>query len=128
MRGSILATFSEADALAAAMRAVGVLSLATTRKGRFWARFSQVTPDQLRLIAVEESLPRIAFVKVPLDRILVVFTSEKSSRQSWNGMRMHAGHLIYWMLAQARTQELMAQVVGMPSACPKRSLRATSMR
>ena len=76
------------------MRAVGVLSLATTRKGRFWARFSQVTPDQLRLIAVEESLPRIAFVKVPLDRILVVFTSEKSSRQSWNGMRMHAGHLI----------------------------------
>ena len=94
MRGSILATFSEADALQAALRAAGLLRLATTRKGRFWARFSQVTPDRLRLIAVEESLPRIAFVKVPLDRILVVFTSEKSSRQSWNGMRMHAGHLI----------------------------------
>ena len=94
MRCSISATFSEADALQAAMRAIGVLSLATTQKGRFRARFSQVTPDRLRLIAVEESLPRIAFVRVPLDRILVAFTSEKLSCQFWNGMRVHAEHLI----------------------------------
>jgi len=94
MRCSILATFSEADTLQAAMRAVGLLSLATTQKGRFRARFSQVTPDRLRLIAVEESLPRIAYVKVPLDRILVAFTVGKLSRQSWNGMRAHAEHLI----------------------------------
>ena len=94
MRCSILATFSEADTFQAAMRAVGLLRLATTQKGRFRARFSQVTPDRLRLIAVEENLPRIAFVKVPLDRILVAFTLDKSSRQSWNGMRVHAEHLI----------------------------------
>jgi AraC-like DNA-binding protein len=76
------------------MRAVGLLRLATTQKGRFRARFSQVTPDRLRLIAVEESLPRIAFMRVPLDYILVAFTREKLSCQLWNGMRMHAEHLI----------------------------------
>jgi AraC-like DNA-binding protein len=94
MRCSISATFSEADALQAAMRAIGVLSLVTTQKGRFRARFSQATPDRLRLIVVEESLPRIAFVRVPLDRILVAFTSEKLSRQFWNGMEVDAEHLI----------------------------------
>jgi AraC-like DNA-binding protein len=94
MRCSILATFSEADTFQAAMQAVGFLSLATTQKGRFRARFSQVTPDRLRLIAVEENLPRIAYVKVPSDRILVAFTLDKLSRQSWNGMRAHADHLI----------------------------------
>ena len=94
MGSSIVATFREADALQAAMRAVGLLRLATTQKGQFRARFRQVMPDRLRLIAVEENLPRIAFVRVPLDRILVAFTLEKSSCQFWNGMRMHAGHLI----------------------------------
>ena len=76
------------------MRAVGFLRLATTQKGRFRARFSQVTPDRLQLIAVEESLPRIAFVRVPLDHILIAFTPEKLSCQLWNGMRIHAEHLI----------------------------------
>ena len=94
MRCSILATFSEADTFQAAMRAVGLLSLATTQKGRFRARFSQVTPDRLRLIAVEENLPRIAYLKIPSDRILVAFTLDNLSRQSWNGMRAHAEHLI----------------------------------
>ncbi len=94
MRYSILATFSEPDALRSAMRAVGFLRLATTQKGRFRARFSQVTPDRLRLIAVEETLPRIAFVKVPRDCILVAFTLEKLSCHLWNGMRIHAEHLI----------------------------------
>jgi AraC-like DNA-binding protein len=94
MGSSILATFREADALQAAMRAVGILRLTTTQKGRFRARFRQVMPNRLRLISVEESLPRIAFVKVPLDRILVAFTREKSSCQSWNGIRTHAGHLV----------------------------------
>ena len=94
MRCSILATFSEADALQAAMQAVGFLSLATTQKGQFRARFSQVTPDRLRLIAVEESLPRIAFVRVPLDSILVAFPPDKLSCQAWNGVAVHAEHLI----------------------------------
>jgi AraC-like DNA-binding protein len=94
MGSSILATFREADALQAAMRAVGLLRLATTQNGQFRARFSKVTPDRLRLIAVEESLPRIAFVRVPVDRIMVAFTPEKSSCQFWNGVRMHAEHLI----------------------------------
>jgi AraC-like DNA-binding protein len=94
MGSSIVATFREADALQAAMRAVGLLRLATTQKGQFRARFRQVMPDRLRLIAVEENLPRIAFVRVPLDRILVAFTPEKLSGQLWNGMRTHAEQLI----------------------------------
>jgi hypothetical protein len=94
MRRSILATFSEADALQAAMRAAGFLCLATTQKRLFRARFSRVTPDRLRLIAMDESLPRIAFVRVPLDRILVAFTPETLSCQLWNGMRTHAEQLI----------------------------------
>ena len=43
---------------------------------------------------MEENLPRIAFVKVPLDRILVAFTLDKLSRQSWNGIRVDAEHLV----------------------------------
>jgi AraC-like DNA-binding protein len=94
MRCGTLATFSEADALQAAMRAVGLLTLVTTQKGRFRATVRHVTPDRLRLIAVEESLPRIAFVRVPLDRILVAFTSEKLYCQVWNGMLAHTEHLM----------------------------------
>jgi AraC-like DNA-binding protein len=94
MQCSISATFGDADALQAAMQAVGLLRLATTQKGRFRAAFSQVMPDRLQLIAVEESLPRIAFVRVPLDRILVAFTPERLSCQLWNGMRTDAEHLV----------------------------------
>jgi hypothetical protein len=61
---------------------VGLLRLATTEQGRFQARFSQITSDRLHLIAVEESLPRIAFVRVPFDRILVAFTLKKSALPS----------------------------------------------
>ena len=94
MRRSILASFREADALQAATRAAGFLRLATAQKRWFWPRFSRVPPDRLRLIAMEESLPRIAFVRVHLDRILVAFTPETLSCQLWNGMRTHAEHLI----------------------------------
>ena len=45
---SMLATFREADALQATMPVVGLLRLPTTQNGRFRARFSQVTHDQLR--------------------------------------------------------------------------------
>ena len=53
MGSCILATFNEAEALQAALRAVGFLRLATTQKGQFRARFRQLMPDRLRLIAVE---------------------------------------------------------------------------
>jgi AraC family ethanolamine operon transcriptional activator len=74
MRSSVISVFSRPECLQAAMRASSGLTLFATRVVGFRARLSQITLDQVRLCVAEENTPRIAFIKVPNDEVLVLTT------------------------------------------------------
>ena len=87
MPGSVTAVFGEAEDFAAALRAEGVLSLLVTGAGEFRARLTQIALNHLRLSAAEERLPRVAFVAVPADAILVALPRGNGPAPIWGGVR-----------------------------------------
>jgi hypothetical protein len=86
--------FSEPDDFQAALREDGVLGMLITGSGRFRARLTQITLHCLRLLAAEEHLPRIAFVAVPADTVLVLLPIGGGSSPIWGGIAMRAGEII----------------------------------
>jgi AraC-binding-like domain len=94
MRSSVTSAFSEPDAYRNAMRMEGVADLSVTRPGRFQARITQVTLDHLRLFAVKESLPRIAFISVPNGHALISLHLSGETTQIWGGATARAGNLV----------------------------------
>ncbi len=69
------------------MRIENFHDLTVTRHGRFNARLTQITLDRLRLMTVEESVPRIAFVEVPKDKTLISFSFSARAPQTLGGIR-----------------------------------------
>jgi AraC-like DNA-binding protein len=70
---------------------VGSLELFVTTCGRFRARLTQVELDHLRLVAVEEHLPRIGFQEAPVTKILVSFPTGDQPAPVWGGIRPRKG-------------------------------------
>ena len=87
MWGSVISAFSDPDSFEAAMSLEGYDGLTFTQGGCFRARLTQVSLQRLRLVYVEESLPRIAMVKVPYDMIVVGLSSTRCSPPIWGGIR-----------------------------------------
>jgi len=94
MPASVTSVFSEPDDFQAALRADGVLSLLVTGPGRFRARLTQVTLQDLYLSAGDEQLSRIVFVAVPADIILVALPISDRPAPIWGGMAMQAGEVL----------------------------------
>jgi AraC-like DNA-binding protein len=92
--GSVTSAFSEPDEFQAALCADGVLGILITGRGRFRARLTQITLHRLRLLAAEEHLPRIAFVAVPADAVLVLLPIGGGASPIWSGIAMRAGEII----------------------------------
>jgi hypothetical protein len=115
--GSVTSVFGEPDDFQAALREDGVLGMLITGRGRFRARLTQITLHRLRLLAAEEHLPRIAFVAVPADAVLVLMPIGSGASPIWGGIAMRAGGVITLgpdQLVHARTDGLAA---GAPSGC-----------
>ena len=72
MPGSVVSVFSNPDDFCAALGAEGVLALLTTAPGEFCARLTRVSLNGLHLVSAAERLPRIAFVSVPADTVLIL--------------------------------------------------------
>jgi hypothetical protein len=87
MPGSVTSVFSEADEFGAALLEEGYLRLLFTGPGAFRARLTQVALRRIRLSAAEEYLPRIAFVAVPHDMILVSLANRSGPSPIWGGPR-----------------------------------------
>ena len=85
--------FSEPEDFQAALREDGVLGMLITGRGRFRARLTQITLHRLRLLAAEEHLPRIAFVVVPADSVLVLLPIGSRSSPIWGGIGMRPGEI-----------------------------------
>ena len=59
-----------------------------------FARLTQVTLHDLRLSACDESLPRIAFIAIPEDTVLVSLLIGNGPWTLWGGMEMQANEII----------------------------------
>jgi hypothetical protein len=86
MPGGVTSVFSEAHEFEAALLEKGNLGLLVTGPGAFRARLTQVALHRIRLSAAEEYLPRIAFVAVPHDMIVVSLANrnEPSADLGWD--------------------------------------------
>jgi AraC-like DNA-binding protein len=94
MPGSVTSVFSEADEFGSALLEEGYLGLLLTGPGAFRARLTQVALHRIRLSAAEEYLPRIAFVAVPHDMILVSLANRSGPSPIWGGTDTRAGDMI----------------------------------
>ena len=94
MPGSVMSLFSEPDEFQAALREDGVLNLLVTGRGQFRARLTRVKLHHLRLSAADEYLPRIAFVAVPEDMLLVSLPLSDRPSPVWGDLGMRAGEMI----------------------------------
>ena len=94
MRRSVTSVFSDPDDFEAAMRAEGGVSLVITASGRFHARITQAGLNGVHLLDVNESIARVAFIKVPDDVILVALSLSRWPDWFWNGQEIRAGELV----------------------------------
>ena len=108
MPRSRASVFGEAEDFQAALSADGVAGLLVTGHGQFRARLTQVELDRLRLTAVEEEQPRIAFVTVPAGMVLVSFAIEDGPSPVWGGIEIRTGEMITF----CRGQRLHARPLG----------------
>jgi AraC-like DNA-binding protein len=94
MPGSTTSVFGEPDDFQAALHKDGNVSLLITAHGRFLARLTEVKLYCIRLVAVEEHLPRIGFFAVPPDMVLMSFPIGDRPPPIWGGMRPTNGAIM----------------------------------
>jgi len=94
MASSRASVFGEAEDLQAALGADGVAGLLITGRGQFRARLTQVGLNRLQLAAVEEALPRIAFIAVPAGMVLVSFPIDRGPSPVWAGIEIRSDEMI----------------------------------
>jgi AraC-like DNA-binding protein len=94
MPGSSTSVFGDLDDFAAALRAEGVVRVMTTRRGQFRARLTRVALHRLTLTSGEEELPRIAFVAVPANMLVVAVAIGGEGSPVWGGIEAQASEIV----------------------------------
>jgi AraC-like DNA-binding protein len=126
---SITAAFNEPEDFDAALRPDGFSSLLISAPGRFAARLTQVSLNQMRLTAADEQLPRIGFVTPPRDTALILFSAGSTSAPVYGGITLPEEELMvvcgggpfhartkgssHWAAIQLPAAELVAYVVAL---------------
>jgi AraC-like DNA-binding protein len=72
----------------------GRVNLVLTNSVGFKARQTWVEFGHLHLVRNEESLPRIAFVSLPPERVFVGFSRNAGSLPTWGGMKLRSGDIV----------------------------------
>jgi AraC-like DNA-binding protein len=94
MPGSITSVLSEPDDFYEALRLDGMQSLLVTGRGQFRARLTQITLHDLRLLAGDEHVSRIAFVAVPAHKLFVSFAIDDRPAAIWGAIEVSVGELV----------------------------------
>jgi AraC-like DNA-binding protein len=94
MPDSVTSAFSEAEDYEAALRGEGLLSLLISAGGQFRAKLTQISLSATRLSAAEERLPRIAFVSIPSDTLVILFPIGRASAPVCGGISVGPGELL----------------------------------
>src|SRR5215469_9091977 len=93
MPESVASAFSEPENFETALRAEGFRSLLVASGGRFRARLTRVSLNEMSLSATEERLPRIGFVAVPANMLLVSFATGSEPAPICGGISLRSGEL-----------------------------------
>ena len=94
MPDCVTSTFTEPEDFEAALRVEGCLSMLITARGRFQARLTRISLSEMRLSAAEERLPRIAFIAVPSDTVLILFSIGKATAPVCGGIVINSGEFV----------------------------------
>lgn len=88
------AVFNDPEEFTAATREFGNARLYLTGPGPFRSRLDQAALDPLRLWAVDERQPRIAFLTVATETVLVALPIDRSPVSIWGGIASHSDELM----------------------------------
>jgi len=94
MRESVTAAFSEPEHFGAALRAEGYQNFIVRTPRGFRARLTQVSLNEIRLTAAEEQVPRVAFVAVPANVLLITFSIGQAQAPICAGIRVTEGEFV----------------------------------
>ena len=94
MPSTVTSAFSDPDDFDTALRKEGVLSMLVTARGQFRARLTQISLDEICISAVDEHLPRIAFIAAPIDTVLIFFSIGNAPTPVFGGTGVKTGELI----------------------------------
>jgi AraC-like DNA-binding protein len=86
--------FGESDDFRDALGGNGVTGYSITGYGQFRARLTRIALHRLCLAAGEEVLPRIAFIVVPANIVLVLLPIGEGPSPIWGGIDMRAGEIV----------------------------------
>jgi AraC-like DNA-binding protein len=93
MRGSATSSFTDAEEYRAELRDV-FPAFVVAAPGAFTARTTRTTLCHLHLLRALESLPRVAFVTLPPDRIFISFSSDPANPLIWRGLTLEPGEIM----------------------------------
>jgi hypothetical protein len=99
MPGSALSVYSDPNDFQAALSACGnvqllVTGLLVTGVGEFSARLSRISLINMRLIACEERLSRVASMSIPCDMVRVTLPPRPDGSLMWDGMDARPGEIV----------------------------------
>ena len=117
---------SDSDDFQAALRASGATGLLVTGRGRFQARLTRLALQHLRMSTIEENLSRIAFIKVPDDKVLFSYLIGDRTSQVWGGVRAGAEDLITVRPGQRVVPRPMVLAIGVQSGSRYENSRGTA--
>lgn len=93
MSVTTISVFSEPDDFEAALQCGGRVEFLVTTPGPFRARLTSVALPRLRLVALEEVLPRIAFVTPGTGWRTLLLPLDREPSQTWAGRRLRADEI-----------------------------------
>ena len=71
------------------------VELVVSRQGGFRACLSRVALPHLQLVACSETLPRIAYVAMPFERVCITFPTRADSPLIWGGVTIRRGDVVF---------------------------------
>ena len=93
MGGSGSALFADADAFQAHLPAT--TEFLVTHAGRFRARLTWMELTDLHLLLARETMPRIAYVSLPTERVFIIFPTQRASTLICDGVQVRMGDIIF---------------------------------
>ena len=94
MPESVTAAFSEPEHFDTALRAEGYRSFLVRTPRQFRTRLTQVTLNDMRFSAAEERVSRVAFVVVPANVLLIMFSIGRARAPICGGMPLSEGEFV----------------------------------
>lgn len=94
MARSVTSVLHQTDDFRDALMELGDVSVVIKGQGRFQVRIVHLTLENLQLVVVQENLPRIAFMSIPSDTILVLVPLGGRAVPVWAGLKTLADELI----------------------------------